>query len=381
MSIIIDPEIRILPEDHRIYVLHPGRGKLFYNDFIASNSVFLDLPGIQFESAPLEDSEAVRNRIRMARRISGWIRSGGRDGERPSRNPEEYAVMNPSPNPPKVLHAIIGLYGEARPGDLIVVPGRGYNSTVWIGEFVGDFDPEFKVSTARYPFEPIPARRVAWLPAALAKSQFNRRLVRLMQNRQAIIQVSREEDRREIYNIAYGDYVWGDTSGNLIQVTHDEIDLYDLNKAVDLTNYFASQYIALKDGRLGEFLGLGFHEAIERFYDKRYFGGVNVEIHSPGYFGRPMKVALLAGYVSAMLALSGAGLTAQEAVDLQVQNSANSNRSFCDEQLEADLRETMEMYANLHLWEDIICPRREATKNTVGLRTGVVVKKQGRKAD
>lgn len=374
MTVIIDPEIRILPEDHRIYILHPGRGKLFYNDFVSSSSVFLDLPGIELVEPPLEDNPDLRNRMRMARRIAGWVRSGSKMDEKPSRNPDDYAVSNPSANAPRLLHAMVDLYGEARSGDLILIPGSGYNSTVWIGEFVGGFDPDCKVKTSRYPFEDIPARRVNWLPATLAKSQFNRRIVRLMQNRQSIIQVSREEDRREIYNVAYGDYVWGDTSGNLIRVTEDEIDLYDLNKAVDLVNYFASQYIALKTGRLDEFLKYGFHEAIEAFYDKKYFGGVSVEIHSPGYFGRPMKDALLAGYVSAMLALSGSGVSAQEASQVEVQNSANSHRSFCDEKLEADIRETMEMHANLHLWEHVICPRREATKDTVGLKTGVVVK-------
>lgn len=380
MTIIIDPEMRILPDDHKIFVLHPGSSKRFYADFQGTNSVFLDLPGITFPTKPEKDTPQLRNLLRMARRISSWRNSGAKEDDNPSRVPDDYAVKNPSPNPPKLLHAVVDLYGEAKAGDLIVVPGPGYNSTVYIGEFKGEFDHEHKVDSIRYAGETIPARRVTWLPVALAKRQFNSRLIRLMQNRQAIIQVHNEEDRREIYNIAYGDYVWKESSGNLIRVTKDEIDLNDLNKAVDLTNYFASQYIALKLGELDNFLKLDFNAAIDQYYDKSYFGNVSVEVHSPGFFARKMKNSMLAGYVSAMLALSGAGVTAQEAVDTVVLNSANGEISFCDMELEKDIRETMEMYANVHLWENDICPRRQATKDTVGLKTDVTVKKQDRAA-
>lgn len=376
MTIIVDPAIRILPDDHRIFILHPGSAKRFYNDFQETQSVFLDLPGITFDAEPKADSPELRSLLRMARRIASWRNSGSTEDTKPSRSIADYEVKNPSANPPKLVHTVIDLYSEARPGDLIVVPGKGYNSTVYIGEFKGEFDPEFRVESIRYPTEKIPARKVTWLPAALAKSQFSRRLVRLMQNRQAIIQVNLEADRREIYSIAYGDYVWKESSGNLLKVTKDEIDLHDLNKAVDLTNYFASQYLALKQGKLEHFLSLGFNEAIEEYYDKSYFGGVSVEVHSPGFFSRKMKDAMLAGYVSAMLALSGAGVSAQAATDVKVVNSANVEVSICDMELEKDIRETMEMYANLHLWEEEVCPRREATKDSVGLKTDVTIKEE-----
>lgn len=376
MTIVIDPAIRILPDDHRIFVLHPGSSKRFYNDFQETSSVFLDLPGITFAARPDTDTPQLRNQLRMARRIASWRNGGSKEDEKPTRDPDDYRVENPGNAAPKIVHAVMDLYAEARAGDLILVPGPGYNSTVYIGEFVDGFDPQFKITATRYPTEQIPARKVAFLPTTMAKRQFNSRIIRLLQNRQAIIQVSQEVDRREIYSIAYGDYVWKESSGNLIRVTEQEIDLNDLNKAVDLTNYFAAQYLALRKGELREFLALDFNAAIDEYYDKSYFGGVSVEVHSPGFFSRRMKDARLAGYVSAMLALSGAGVTAGEAVDLKVTNSANAAVSICDLQLEDDIREAMEMYANLHLWEKDICPRREVTKKTVGLKSDVTVKKK-----
>lgn len=373
MSIVVDPAIRILPDDHQIFVLHPGDGKRFYADFAATESVFLDLPGISFATPPVVEDVDMRNSLRMARRISHWRRLNSPLDAIPSRDPADYAIANPLGQTPKFVHSVLTLYSEAKAGDLIVVPGKGYNSTVYFGEFQSDFDPDFTVETARYPDETVAARRVRWLPLAMAKGQFNQRLIRLMQNRQSIIEVSREDDRREIYGKAYGDFIWKEVSGNFIRVTKQHIDLNDLNKAVDLTNYFAAQYLALKKNELAEFLDLGFHEAIDAYYDKAYFGGVSVEIHSPGYFGRVMKNALMAGYVSAMLALAAAGVSAQDAAMLDVVNSANAIISICDQELEADLRQTMEMYMNIHLWEDEICIRREETVETVGLKSDVTV--------
>jgi hypothetical protein len=374
MVVIVDPAIRILPDNHRIIVIHPGDNKRFYNDFQFTEAVFLDLPGISFSTPPDMNNTNLRNTLRMSRRIANWRRSGSPVDAIPSRNSSKYAIASEGVNAPKFAHEVHALYTQAKAGDLVIVPGKGYKSTVLFGEILNDFDPEFTVNSVRYPDETVAARRVKWLPISLAKRQFNQRLVTLMQNRQAIIEVTREQDRREIYALAYGDYIWRESSGNLIRVSKDQIDLNDLNKAVDLTNYFASQYLALKKGELDNFLSLEFNQAIDVYYEKQYFGGVNVEIHSPGYFERAMKKAAMAGYVSAMLALSGAGVTAEQSANVSVVNSANSSASICDIELEADIRQTMEMYANLHLWEEDICPRREATKATVGLQTDVKIK-------
>lgn len=374
MTLILDPAIRILPEAHKIFVLHPGQGKRFYRDFAQTSSVFLDLPGISFATPPDIKNEHLRNKLRMARRIGLWRRADSPRKDTPSRNPDDYALKNPSGDTPRFVHEVHDLYTEAKAGDLIAIPGKGYDSKVFFGEFANDFDPDFVVESGRYPDETIAARRVRWLPIEKAKREFGRRLIRLMQNRQAIIQISQETDRREVYTQVYGDYIWRESSGNLIRVTKQDIDLHDLNKAVELTNFFAAQYIALKRGELEQFLKLEFHDAIDTYYDRSLFGGVNVEIHSPGWIGRPMRNAVMASYVSAMLALSGAGISAQEAASVIVKNSANPVASVCDMDLQDDIRQTMEMYMNTHLWQDEICKKREASKTSVGLTTDVVVK-------
>ncbi|MGX1499006.1 hypothetical protein ACSSV1_004057 [Labrenzia sp. MBR-25] len=372
MAVIIDPAVRIIGDQNQIFVLHPGRNKRFARDFTDFSAVFLDIPGISFPKKPDKASEALQNQLRMSRRIRAWRNAGAKKEDAPSRKPDDYKISGSSKNS-RFVNEVDDLYADAKAGDLVVVPGKGYGKTMLIGEFTNDFDPDFTVFPARYRGEKVPARRVNWLRIEASKTEFSARLIKLLQNRQAIIRISNTDDRHEVYERAYGDYIWEGTSGNLLRVTKEDIDLHDLSGAVNLTNFFAAQYLALKAGKLEHFLSLDFHDAIEEYYDRSYFGGVQVEIHSPGFFGRTMRKAELAGYVSVMLALSATGITAQDAALSVVHNSSNTTVSICDVELEKDVRETMEMYANLNLWENKICPARKRTQETVGLTTDVNV--------
>lgn len=380
MAIVVDPGIKMLPDDHQVFVLHPGDRKRFYKDFIETNSVFLDFPGIALNAPPNIEDEHTRNKLRMARAISIWHRQQRPADKAPARDPTRYKTASSSSTRSRYMHEAVELYVNARKGDLVVCPGEGYLSEVYIGEFTTDFEPNYSVESRRYPFETIPARRVKWIATNMIKGKFSRRLVSLMQNRMAIIQIRNEADRREIYEAAYGDYIWKNTSGNLIRTTVDDVDLNDLARSIDLVNYFSAQYIALKEGKLEDFLKLEFNAAISAFYNKHYFGSVNVEIHSPGAIGRVMRAAALASYVSSMLALSAAGVSAQDGASAKVENSASPTPTACDLELQQDIRETMEMYANYDRWESEVCPRRAEADANVGLETDVKVKEKPAKA-
>jgi hypothetical protein len=376
MAIIIDPGIRLIPDDQRVFVLHPGERKIFYKEFYNLNSVFLDFPGIDFARKLDSNDVDLRNSLRMSRAIAAWHRLGRDPTKKPSRDAGDYSVKNPAGEKPRYLHEVIDLYEEAKKGDLIVVPGPGYNSVVYIGEFSDNFDQTFKVEVSRYPFDKIPARRVNWLRWDVIKGTFSTRLIALLQNRAAIIEVKQESDRREIYTAAFGNYIWKGSSGNLIRTKHAHIDLNELGNAINLVNYFSAQYLALKDNRLEEFVALEFHEAIERFYKKEFFGSVDVEIHSPGEIGRTMKTATLAAYVSAMLALSANCTDAAEAKAVVVSNSASIVATVCDMELEQEIRQSMEVHANFDIWKQKLCPKRQRAENEVGLEADVKVKKQ-----
>lgn len=375
---MVDPGIVLLPDNHRIFVLYPGEHKRFYREFYELSAVFLDFPGVRLQAAPSEDDRTLWNQLRMGRAIASWHRQDRPEDKRPSRDASTYkADAVAGRDRPRYFHEFIDLFSEAKKGDLVIVPGPGYGTMVLFGEFTGDFVPEFTIESQRYPFEHIHARQVKWLPIEVRKSDFSPRLIQLMQNRAALIRIKGEADVREVYLAAYGNYIWHQTSGNLFRTKKEQIDLNDLAQAIDLVNFFSAQYLALKHGELQKFLTLSMESldvARNAYYDKSYFGSVEVEIHSPGKIGRVIKGATVAAYVSTMIALSMTGVSAQDAKTAKVENSASPAPTACDLDLEADIRETMNLYANFDVWEKVVCPRSKMAKDTVGLEPDAKIK-------
>ncbi|MBB3164676.1 hypothetical protein FHS25_005179 [Rhizobium laguerreae] len=369
MTLILDPAMRVIEKDHQIFVLHPGDGKRFYNDFIATSSIFLDIPGIKFETSPDIGDEGVRQQLRMSRAIGGWHKSGRPEARKPSRLIEDYGVKLEGRDAPRYMREVKNLYVDAKPGDLFVIPGPGYNSRVLLAELSEDFDPDFRVDIARYGADRVPARRVTFIQTESAKYEFGQRAIQLMQNRQAIIRVSDDHDRHEFYEHAYGDYVWGDVSGSYMEVTEQVIDQKDLTDVLFLTNLYGAMYVALKAGELETFIGLPLHVAINQYYNRELFGDISIEVHSPGFFGRPMKNPAIAGFVAAMTVLATMGASPLAATTIEVQNSANGRVSACDLELEADVRSTMQIVTNAHAWWDDLCKTQKAAADQTGLKT------------
>lgn len=369
MSLILDPDMRVIDKNHQIFVLHPGDGKRFYQDFQHHEAVFLDLPGISFDRSPDIEDEETRKKLRMARSIGGWHKAGRPSEKMPSRDPATYSASVEGREAPRFMREIHTLYVEAKPGDLVIIPGPGYNSAVLFGEILEPFDPDFRVDSVRYMADLIPARRIRFLQTNQQKYEFGRRAITLMQNRQALIRINDDEDRHEFYEHAYGDYVWGDVSGNYMEITEQVVDQKDLTDVLFMTNYFGAMYVALKAGELERFSSLQWHIATTEYYNRELFGEISIEVHSPGFFGRPMRDAAIAGFISAMTALAAHGATASEIASLQVANSANERVSVCDQQLQDDIRSTVKMVTNAHLWWDDVCKAQKAASERTGLKT------------
>ncbi|MDR7029828.1 hypothetical protein [Rhizobium rosettiformans] len=377
MALILDPSQRVIDKAHQIFVLHPGDGKRFYNDFVAHSAVFLDIPGISFNAEPDVDDEEIRKRLRLARALGGWHKSGRPERRAPSRDLEAYAVKIEGRDAPRFMNEVRTLYSEAKPGDLIVIPGPGYNSQVLMAELSEPFDPEYRVDSARYGPDLIPARRVKFIQVNHAKYEFGRRAIQLMQNRQAIIRVSNDADRHEFYEHAYGDYVWGDVSGSYMEITEAVVDQKDLTDVLFLTNLYGAMYVALQAGELDRFLELPLHKAVNQYYNRELFGDISIEVHSPGFFGRPIRDAAIAGFISTMTLFATLGIDPAAASTVEVQNSANNRVSVCDMKLEEDVRSAMKMVANAHLWWDEVCSVQKAASEQTGLKTKAKVVDKG----
>ena len=369
MTVILDPALRAIDKDHQIFILHPGDGKRFYLDFKQTSTVFLDVPGASFDTTPDVEDENTKRVLRMARSIAGWHKKGRPISQIPSRKPEDYKVQVEGQKVPKFMREFKTLYVDAKPGDLIVIPGPGYNSEVLFAELVDEFDPTLKIDVRRYGADTIPARKVKFLRTNQSKYEFGRRAIRLMQNRQAIIRVGQDVDRHEFYEHAYGDYAWGDVSGSYMEIREEVVDQKDLTDVLFLTNVYGAMYVALKAGELEKFMALPLHKAVNEYYNRELFGDISIEVHSPGFFGRPIKDNAIAGFVAALTTLASVGVDVRDAQSLEFQNSANDRVSACDMQLQADIRSTMEIVTNAPIWWEDLCKMQKVATENTGLKS------------
>jgi len=370
---VIDLGIRFLSENHRVFVLHPGAKKRFYQDFCVSSAVFLDLPGASLPPCiDLENSQHI-SEIFMGRQIGLWHRNGKSLLKVPSRDSSDYALRAAKSRTSRYMWEAKGLYSTARPGDLVIVPGSGYMSRVFIGEFIDTFDRQFTVSSGIYPDEKIPARRVKWISIDQIKAYFSYPLIKLMQNRQALIEIKPPEEKNEIYDLCYKEYAFSNQAHGHIKITKLHVDLRAMIEANEFVSYFVSMYNASRRGQLEAFSAMDWKIAAEEFYDSNLLIDTSYSISSPGWLKLLSKYLMLPGFVAAMLSLVSSGLSLEEAKKVQITNSVIVSDEKCVLQIDQSVREVLNMM-NADQWERTCQAMREA-KEGVGLESTMKVQK------
>lgn len=370
----VDLAARFLPPDHNVFVLHPGAKKRFYADFTMQDCVFLDIPGISLPATIDKDAPELTQLLAVSENVIRWRRNGAEPNEAPSRNIADYERYKLAVARRRLLSEVDGLYRKARKGDLVICPGEGYMSGVLIGEFAGDFEPNVFGRARIYGDEDIPARKVKWLTTSRRKAFFSDRLIQLMQNQAALIQITNEHEKNEVYEAAYKDFSVGGESVGRILITKEHIDLFDLTESNRLIFYFSSMYKAIDDGKLEEFLELDMTSAISAFYDPALFIDTHISINSPGDIALRAKKATLPAFLGVMIALSGMCVSPTEAAAADVGNSVAAPTDTCTIEVATRVKTSLEMM-HADLWQKI-CQERKRSEASVGLASPVKIVRQ-----
>lgn len=121
----------MLPDDHGVYKLFPGRNYRFYDDMRDASAVFLDIRGLE----ALADNPAVWSDTDVLSLIES-----DRLARELERIADDAVVRENSSGAidKRNLTFLKGLMLNAKKGDLVLVPGKGYRRDVLIGEFVDD---------------------------------------------------------------------------------------------------------------------------------------------------------------------------------------------------------------------------------------------------
>ena len=362
----VDVATRILPAGHKVFIMHPGEGKKFYDTMFATSRVFLDAPGVTFGGLISSEDRDLLDRHLISRAVRRWHLTGRPEEAVPSRNPTDYAHHTLTSKRRVQLQSIMALYNEAQPGDLVVVTGPGYNSKVLIGEIQTPYNLDDTIFVEAYPNDPIPIRQVKWLSTNRPKGSFSTRMIEYMIYQKAIIRPRELPILFELYREVYKDFILPDYSEGRIEVTKEHIDLLKFSQSSQAIIYAAALYRAAELGAVEAAADLPVSEAINQYYSDQQLIDTGISINSPGFIALKARELALPLYIGVLLALGAAGVTLDEARAAELVNSESGQPVQCEIEMEERFRGTLNgmSYEAWRKW----CIMAQSAANGIGLR-------------
>lgn len=171
-KIVAEIRVKATTTTPTVWRLFPGEGYRFYDEITENGNLFLDLPGLELPSKrPIAEIDDLYDRVVFAKRVR---RAGNVEDADPVNVKEVRGFDKWNKSDGVLKGSFEGLFGKAKKGDIVVVPGPHYAALVdaaehrpiFIGEFIDDVNVRSSVEIARYEGAKTPARRVKWLTSA-----------------------------------------------------------------------------------------------------------------------------------------------------------------------------------------------------------------------
>lgn len=201
----------VLPDDHHVFKVSPGKTYRFYKEVKRANAIFLDVRGLDaLEGHPVTWSDRELLKVIAGDRWDRELKSRARGNE-------AKGSKGISRTDRTRLGFLKALLGEAKKGDLVIVPVEGYSKDVLIGELL---DEPWDVRTIEaqdgedgsFPYI---GRRVRW-KAAQPKRLFSSEMIKALHTQTALFQIGRSL-HEEVYRLAYRNFVY---RGNFVAEFH-----------------------------------------------------------------------------------------------------------------------------------------------------------------
>lgn len=365
-QIHLDLNVKVITPQSEVFVVFPGDEHIFYNEFLSQNAVFLDFPFLNLAAEKLSfKAPELLEKIVLSRKLRHWHLTGRDAAKEPSRTLGKYSNYKWTRNRAAYRASLIGLFGEAKAGDLVVVPGPGYWSNVLIGELIEPPNKKFSIElSSRYPNEKIPARRVRWR-AQKRKGHFSEELIKRLQLPNPVVILERSL-RSEIYDLAFGAYTLGELFSSRLEVGTFEFTTLDDFWTQRLLTYLSAMLATMNNANAEKFFESDFEEALKLAFDESWIAEAAININSPGSIRLySQKIAPL--FIAAILALTS--LPPDHVFGAEI-NTINSENKFsatdkCDAKIDEAVRQAINMMGYTQ-WQKLC---REATnvRNRTGL--------------
>ena len=216
----VELDAYILPSDHSVWKVFPGRTYRFLEAVRESHQVFMDVRGLrELSGSPFEwDDKAVISIIAADR----WDRELSK--EESGAKPRGGAGITKQDR--KVFGFLRGLLLEAKKGDLVVLPADGYRREVLIGELLDEPGViNFVEARDGDAVSEYAGRRVKWLPSK-EKREFHEKVIKSLHSSAAFHSIAKSA-RQEIYEVAYQNFILEDLFVATFQTTKQQFTTSD----------------------------------------------------------------------------------------------------------------------------------------------------------
>jgi len=181
-------------------------------------------------------------------------------------------------------------------GDIVLISNKSQYDGVLIAEvddnfldLNGNLDERAlsHVQIAKYPNHTMPARRIKIISDDIPRRELSEDLSKLLSNRHAIIQIRTDYHWREVFFLAYNNFIYKDKGFFVFNGRKFKDNILELNNANSLIAYTVALFLACRHGEVDNFYKLSFDEATAKYGNSEYFGlepdfGIALKFESPG---------------------------------------------------------------------------------------------------
>jgi hypothetical protein len=366
-----DIAAKLVSPSTRAWVVHSGRSRANYLDFVQNDLVFLEVPYLEITKQELATRPSIR---RAMRRSIAWRDHKETTGSIvPSTKLIDYRGDVFSDNGLQALSGSISrLYGQAKVGDLIVVPGHEVfggllQSVVRIGEITTAFNSSDIYSGGRLANQSVLVRRVRWL-TVVSRKEISLHLERKIGKPPAVREIKIDKDTEELLKHAYESYIFdGNSSGLVVADRYDGADFITLNKSSEIIAFLVAAHAAFVKG-----VDTPAKISDVQLFTKDHFKDASIEnieiaFASPGHWRIIGATVSLAAFVGLGIAVFSSGLSADTLLHgIDVTNSVSPS----DPTAKA-LEDSMNLFLNSvdKLELDKALKAATEAKNVIGLQS------------
>lgn len=296
-KIVVELDAYVIPDDHLIFKVSPGKTYRFYQAVRAARSVFLDIRGLESlgkDPATWSDKDVLTAIAddRWERELESRAR-----GNKPQGSPGVGTTDR------RNLTFLKRLFFDAKKGDVVVIPAEGYAKDVLIGELTtepGEIrsvvakDGEY---TGTYFGRP-----VKWLEGK-PKRFLSDDLIKALHTQTAIF-ILGQSLHEEVYRLAYGNFIYRGAYVSEFRTAKERFTAEDTAVVSTWLNAFDVLRAEMEDGTVAANQKTSFYQlGLAKLADDRA-SELRINIQSPGEIfvksAGPFALGLMA-----MFALSG----------------------------------------------------------------------------